>query len=82
MTMWADMTPGARLRVLRKQREWTQLELAFYAGVCLRTVQAAERDPETLRVYTLGLILDALEAPRAAPWLDAQPSACRGVHAE
>lgn len=59
----ATLTPqGDKLRALRLDRGWTQLELAIAAGVSDRTVRKAERS-QPLRRQFLEYLAGALQVP-------------------
>jgi transcriptional regulator with XRE-family HTH domain len=52
---------GARIRALRKERGWTQDELAEKAGVSSRTIFSVEKGAHVPQPAKLRAILDALD---------------------
>lgn len=55
-----DMTPGARIRILRQQRGWTQIQLAEHAAVSRRTLMRIEQGLPAQRA-TIRCIARALD---------------------
>ena len=58
---------GARIRVLRQQKGWTQEELGARADLDFTTVGGAERGTKSLSLNSLARIAQALEVDLA--WL-------------
>ena len=53
---------GKRIEELRKEKGWTQVELADYAGVGLRFVRELEQNKSTLRLDKVNQVLNLFSA--------------------
>lgn len=56
----SDMTPGGRIRTLRQQRGWTQVQLAEHAAISRRTLMRIEQGLPAQRA-TIRCVARALE---------------------
>jgi len=54
------MTLGEQVKAARKDRNWTQTDLAMRCGVTLRTIQRIEKGEVTPSAYTLGKLVELL----------------------
>ena len=54
------MTLGEQVKAARKDRNWTQTDLAMRCGVTLRTIQRIEKGEVTPSAYTFGKLVELL----------------------
>jgi transcriptional regulator with XRE-family HTH domain len=54
------MTLAEQVKAARKDRNWTQSDLAMRCGVTLRTIQRIEKGEVTPSAYTLGKLVELL----------------------
>jgi len=54
------MTLAEQVKAARKDRNWTQAEIAKRCGVTLRTIQRIEKGEVTPSAYTLGKLVELL----------------------
>ena len=59
-------TVGARLREVRRSRQWTQTDLAHFARVSASDVCKIERDRLKASDYQIGKLAAALNIPAAS----------------
>ena len=54
------MTLAEQVKAARKDRNWTQSDLAMRCGVTLRTIQRIEKGEVTPSAYTVGKLVELL----------------------
>ena len=69
------MTLAEKVKIARKNLNWTQSDLAMRCGVTLRTIQRIEKGEVAPSAYTLGKLVDLLALEREEVALNRQQSA-------
>ena len=68
------MTLAEKVKIARKNLNWTQSDLAIRCGVTLRTIQRIEKGEVAPSAYTLGKLVDLLALEREEAPLNPQQS--------